>query len=101
MKHKFEKLQAEESLKPTNSLWTVDKKEDEPDLKRAQRFVCGYIACVQLEDGDCLIVNEEGKLHQLPINVAATKLWRKSNPLSEDYMVGNVIYIKKEARKSY
>ena len=101
MRRKFEKLQAEESLKPTNSLWTIDKKEDEPGLKKAQSFVCGFIECVQLENGDCLIVNEEGKLNQLPVNVAATKLWRKSYPMSEDYMVGNVILIKKEARKSY
>jgi hypothetical protein len=92
------------SYKPTNSFWTVDKIEDEPTLKRAQSIVCGYVERLELKNGDCLLYNEEGKLtnrNQLPINTDGTKILRQSYPLAEDYIVGNVIYIKRVARKNF
>ena len=54
----------------------IDDVKDEPGLKSAQEFVGGYIECITFPNGDVLIVNEEGKLMQLPLNPEATALWR-------------------------
>jgi hypothetical protein len=53
-----------------------------------------------------MIINEEGKLINLPLNVEATALWRATFTKSEyitgydDYVCGPVIYIKKKALKT-
>ena len=83
----------------------ITKTEDEPDLKTAQDFVGGMVECITFPSGDLLIVNEEGKLMQLPLNPEATALWRmtftKQNYVTgyDDFVVGPAIYIKKGALK--
>ena len=85
----------------------ITKTEDEPDLKTAQDFVGGMVECITFPSGDLLIVNEEGKLMQLPLNPEATALWRmtftKQNYVTgyNDFVVGPVIYIKKGALKNW
>jgi hypothetical protein len=54
----------------------IDDVKDEPTLKEAQDFVGGYVEGIQFPNGDYMIINEEGKLINLPLNVEATALWR-------------------------
>ena len=54
----------------------IKDQNDEPDLESAQKFVGGMVQGVEFPNGDYLIMNEEGKLMQLPLNPEATTLWR-------------------------
>ena len=83
----------------------IEDSKDEPDLKSAQEFVGGYVEGISLPNGDYLLVNEEGKLKDLPLNPEATALWRATfdndNYITgrKDFVVGNAILIKKDALK--
>ena len=54
----------------------IDDEKNTPTLKEAQDFVGGMVECITWPNGDLLIVNEEGKLMNLPLNPEATLLWR-------------------------
>ena len=54
----------------------IDDEKNTPTLKEAQDFVGGMVECITFPNGDLLIVNEEGKLMNLPLNPEATTLWR-------------------------
>jgi hypothetical protein len=43
-------------------------------LDEMQAYVEGYIEILRLPDGRALVINEEGKLRQMPINPEATIL---------------------------
>ena len=81
----------------------INDVKDEPDLKSAQAFVGGMVEGISFPNGDYLIVNEEGKLMQLPLNPEATALWRATfdndNYITgrKDFVVGPAILIKKQA----
>ena len=83
----------------------IEDSKDEPDLKAAQKFVGGYVEGITFPNGDYLIINEEGKLMNLPLNVEATKLWRSTFTKDkyafgyDDFVVGPAILIKKDALK--
>ena len=83
----------------------IEDSKDEPDLKAAQDFVGGYVEGIPFPNGDYLIVNEEGKLRNLPLNPEATALWRATfdndNFITgrNDFVVGPAILIKKQALK--
>ena len=85
----------------------IKDKKDEPDLQSAQLFVGGYVECIQFPNGDLLIVNEEGKLMQLPLNPEATALWRATFTKDkyafghDDFVVGPAILIKKDALNTW
>ena len=85
----------------------IDDVKDEPDLKMAQEFVGGMVEGISFPNGDYLIVNEEGKLRQLPLNPEATALWRATfdndNYITgrKDFVVGPAILIKKQALKQW
>ena len=53
----------------------IDDVKLEPTLKEAQAYVGGYVEGISMPNGDYLIVNEEGKLQNLPFNEEASKLW--------------------------
>tara|TARA_B100001057_G_scaffold478300_1_gene548551 strand:- start:1370 stop:1621 length:252 start_codon:yes stop_codon:yes gene_type:complete len=57
-------------------------------LKQRQQLVDGYIEYVSLKNGDSLIVNEEGRLRDLPLNQIASNLAGK-------IITGDVILISK------
>jgi hypothetical protein len=90
-----------------SEMWYITDAKDEPSLKQAQAFVGGYVECITFPNGDLLIVNEEGKLMQLPLNPEATLLWRitftKDKYITgyDDFVVGPAIYIKKHALKNW
>ena len=50
----------------------IENKKDEPQYKEVSKFVGGMIECIQFPNGDLLLINEEGKLMQLPLNPEAT-----------------------------
>ena len=83
----------------------IEDSKDEPNLKEAQEFVGGYVEGITFPNGDYLIINEEGKLKNLPLNEEATKLWRATFTKDkyafgyEDFVVGPAILIKKDALK--
>ena len=83
----------------------IENSKDEPDLKAAQEFVGGYVEGIQFPNGDYLIINEEGKLRNLPLNPEATTLWKATfdndNFITgrNDFVVGPAILIKKAALK--
>ena len=83
----------------------IENSKDEPGLKAAQEFVGGYVEGIQFPNGDYLIVNEEGKLMNLPLNPEATTLWKATfdndNFITgrNDFVVGPAILIKKQALK--
>ena len=85
----------------------INDVKDEPDLKSAQDFVGGMVEGISFPNGDYLIVNEEGKLMQLPLNPEATALWRitftkdKYVTGHDDFVVGPAILIKKNALKQW
>jgi len=85
----------------------ITDKKDEPDLQSAQLFVGGYVECIQFPNGDLLLLNEEGKLMQMPLNPEATTLWRthftKETHINgyDDVVVGPAILIKKDALNTW
>ena len=92
-------------IKNTAKLQIIEDSKHEPNLKAAQQFVGGYVEGIPFPNGDYLIVNEEGKLKNLPLNEEATKLWKATfdndNYITgrNDFVVGPAILIKKDALK--
>ena len=85
----------------------IDDVKNTPSLKEAQDFVGGMVEAVQFPNGDLLLLNEEGKLMQLPLNPEATALWRKHFTKEthafgyDDYVVGPAIVIQKNALNTW
>ena len=85
----------------------IKNSKDEPSLKEAQEFVGGYVEGITFPNGDYLIINEEGKLKNLPLNPEATALWLATfdndNYITgrNDFVVGPAILIKKAALKTW
>jgi len=55
-------------------------------LAEMQAFVEGYIEIVRLPDGRAIVINEEGKLRQMPLNPEATIL--AAPRIAPDFIVG-------------
>ena len=85
----------------------IKDQKDEPDLKAAQKFVGGMVQGIEFPNGDYLIINEEGKLMNLPLNSEATMMWRATFTKDkylfgyDDFVVGPAILIKKQALKRW
>ena len=83
----------------------IKDQKDEPDLKAAQKFVGGMVQGIEFPNGDYLIINEEGKLMNLPLNSEATMMWRATFTKDkylfgyDDFVGGPAILIKKDALK--
>ena len=54
----------------------IADKKDEPKYEEVSKFVGGMVECITFPNGDLLLINEEGKLINLPLNPEATALWR-------------------------
>ena len=80
-----------------------DKK---PTLKEMQEFVGGNIQVVNGIDGSHIIINEEGKIFGLPMNMVATTMWLgedwddDTSAMANDFLVGNAMILKGKARLS-
>ena len=90
-----------------NQFKIVSDSKDEPTLESAQEFVGGYVEGITFPNGDYLLINEEGKLRNLPLNPEATALWRATfdndNYITgrKDFVVGPAILIKAKALKRW
>lgn len=63
-------------------------------LEELQAFVGGFILVINLTEDKLLVVNEEGKLHNLPVNEKATALAHGCNAIfASDYIVGDAVVI--------
>ena len=80
--------------------------DKEPTLKEMQDFVGGLIQVVRATDGSHIIINEEGKLKGLPMNVVATTMYLgedwddDTSAMFNDFLVGNAMILKGKARLS-
>ena len=89
----------------TSEFKIIEDQKDEPDLAATQKFVGGWVQGITFPNGDYLILNEEGKMYNLPLNKEATKLWRATFTKDkylwghDDFVVGPAILIKKQALK--
>ena len=85
----------------------IEDQKDEPDLSAAQKFVGGYVQGIEFPNGDYLIMNEDGKWKDLPLNPEATALWRMTFTKDkyiwghDDFVAGPAILIKKAALKRW
>ena len=85
----------------------IDNVKDEPTLKQAQEFVGGMVQGIEFPNGDYMLMNEEGKLMQLPLNPEATTLWRSTFTKDkylfgyDDWVSGPAILIKHKALKRW
>jgi len=85
----------------------IKDNKDEPDYKAASKFVGGMVECITFPNGDVLIVNEEGKLMNLPLNPEGTALWRMTFTKDkyafgyDDWVSGPAILIKQKALKHW
>jgi hypothetical protein len=67
--------------------------EDRPTLEEMQEFVGGRIELVYVDNGH-FVVNEEGLLDGLPINLEASlEFWDVADFEMAPPLVGNVIFI--------
>jgi len=73
------------------TLKEIQSKEDSPSLSDAQKFVGGWVECVHLDTGT-LIVDEEGKLKDKPVNEVASKMYADKYG-DADIIVGDAIFI--------
>ena len=60
------------------------------ELAEMQEIVSGYIEIIRLNDERLIIVNEEGLLQGLPVNIEATNILRRDHSTTQ-YIVGNAI----------
>ena len=85
----------------------IADKKDEPKYEEVSKFVGGMVECITFPNGDLLLINEEGKLINLPLNPEATALWRATFTKDkylfgyDDFVVGPAILIKKTALKKW
>ena len=83
----------------------IEDKKDEPKYKEVSKFVGGMVECITFPNGDLLLINEDRKLINLPLNPEATALWRATFTKDkylfgyDDFVVGPAILIKKDALK--
>ena len=83
-------------VKNVNGIYTPETVEVKPksgktfSLSELQGFVEGYLEIVELKNGKIMVVNEEGKLKDLPFNHAATKIYAETYS-SRDIIVGNAL----------
>tara|TARA_R100000322_G_C5278861_1_gene149154 strand:- start:15 stop:290 length:276 start_codon:yes stop_codon:yes gene_type:complete len=84
----------EKRMKEPETIFIEDK---QPSLEEMQEFVGGYIEVVTLPDFRQMVINEEGKLLNLPINMVATNLFEKAFGIGTDVICGKAMILDKEA----
>lgn len=72
---------------------TSPKNGNDFSLKELKEIVGGYIEIVDLDDA-YMVINEEGKLLNLPFNIKATRIYQHFTRI-DDYIVGDVLICEK------
>lgn len=88
------------TIKPDGTI-TVMNYDHELSLDVLQKAVDGLIVVIpfftEYEGQECVaFCNDEGKIHELPINELATKLWKQQTPL-DDVLHGAVVIVQGDA----
>lgn len=60
-------------------------------LEELKDFVGGWIECITLSPKQVLVINEEGKLMNLPYNAVATQIFRMAFHPCDDSIVGDAL----------
>ena len=60
-------------------------------LEEMKGFVDGYIECIYITPKQVMVVNEEGKLKNLPFNLIATEMLRLAFQTMDDFIVGDAL----------
>lgn len=74
--------------------------EVEPDngldfsLEELQSFVDGYIEIAYLDNERVIVINEEGKINNLPYNENATAEYNRAMRCRADYIAGDALICK-------
>ena len=61
------------------------------ELGELKHIVGGFIEIKELTDNKYMVINKLGKLDGLLYNKVATAMYRSAYPLSNDYIVGDVL----------
>ena len=69
----------------------IDLEADSNELLTLQTAVGGLIEIATLESGYTMFMNEEGKIHGLPINERATEIWVANFPNFPDVILGDIV----------
>jgi hypothetical protein len=92
-----EKLPRIITLKSNSQAEITDYPTGVDSLKFLQNAVGGYIEFIDLpKQKAVMVVNEEGKLHNLPTNVFATALFYQNYTHLRDFIVGDVAFLSAE-----
>ena len=70
---------------------TISTADESPSAEEAREFVGGYFELVHLRNGDQLLVNENGRLNELPRNKEASDLYG-------GVIVGDALHLKGAAK---
>ena len=60
-------------------------------LEELQALDGGNLELGELDGNTTMVVNEEGKLIPLSLNLEASRIFRAHHPASKDFIVGNVL----------
>lgn len=69
----------------------IDLQADSNELLTLQSAVGGLIEVATLQSGYTMFMNEEGKIHELPVNIKATEIWLANFPNFPDVIMGDVV----------
>lgn len=60
-------------------------------LEELKEYVGGWIECIYLNKHQVMVINEEGKLLNLPYNAVATEAYRIVFQPTDDFIVGDAL----------
>lgn len=60
-------------------------------LDELKSFVGGWIECITVSPKQVMVINEEGKLLNLPFNAVATESFRMAFQPTDDFIVGDAL----------
>lgn len=60
-------------------------------LEELKNFVGGWIECINISPTQVMVINEEGKLKNLPFNLTATEIFRLAFQPTDDFIVGDAL----------
>lgn len=60
-------------------------------LDELKSFVGGWIECIYVSPTQVMVINEDGKLLNLPFNAVATEAFRMAFQPTDDFIVGDAL----------
>jgi hypothetical protein len=58
----------------SNNIVTIVNEDHPLELEKAHALVGGYVEMHELENGDQLLIDEDGRLKRLPLNIPASTI---------------------------